>query len=94
MIETIELEDILNDIPNGTQPLDLVQEQQKDEVILEVISWKNRGHTDESRNLPIAFRKYRKQFNLPVVENGILYRFFYDDCGNVKYKQFWVPKTL
>ena len=94
LIETNDFEDILNDLPNRTQPLDLVQEQQNDEVIREVVSWKNRGNPDESPNLPLALRKYRKQFNRLVVENDIFYRLFYDDCGKVKYKQFCVPKTL
>ena len=94
LIETNDFEDILNDLPNRTQPLDLVQEQQNDEFIREVVSWKNRGNPDESPNLPLALRKYRKQFNRLVVENDILYRLFYDDCGKVKYKQFCVPKTL
>ena len=94
LIETNDFEDILNDLPNRTQPLDLIQEQQNDEVITEVVSWKNRGHSDESPNLPIALRKYRKQFQRLVVENDFLYRLFYDDCGKVKYKQFCVPKTL
>ena len=94
LIETNDFEDILNDLPNRTQPLDLVQEQQNDEVIREVVSWKNRGNPDESPNLSLALRKYRKQFNRLVVENDILYRLFYDDCGKVKYKQFCVPKTL
>ena len=58
-IETNDFEDNLNDIPNGTQPLDLVQEQRNDEVIREVVSWKNRGHPDESPNLPLSLRKYR-----------------------------------
>ena len=94
LIETNDFEDILNDLSNGTQPLDLVQEQQNDEVIREVLSWKNRGNPDESPNLPLALRKYRKLFNRLVVENDVLYRLFYDDCGKVKYKQFCVPKTL
>ena len=84
----------MNDLPNRTQPLDLVQEQQNDEVIREVLLWKNRGNPDESPNLPLALRKYRKQFNRLVVENDLLYRLFYDDCGKVKYKQFCVSKTL
>ena len=94
LIGTNNFEDILNDLPNPTQPLDLVQEQQNDEVTREVVSWKNWGNPDESPNLPLALRKYRKQFNRLVVENDILYRLFYDDCGKVKYKQFCVPKTL
>ena len=93
LIETNDFEDILNDLPNRTQPLDLVQGQQNDEVI-RVVSWKNRGNPDESTILPLALRKYRKQFKRLVVENDILYRLFYDDCRKVKYKQFCVPKTL
>ena len=93
MIETNDFEDVLNDLPNRTQPPDLVPEQQNDEVIREVVSWKNRGNPDESRNLPLALRKYRKQFNRLVIKKDILYRLFYDDCGKVKYKQFCVPKT-
>ena len=94
LIETNDFEDILNDLPNRTQPLDLVQEQQNDEIIREVISWKNRENPDESPKLPLALRKYRKLFNRLVVENDILYRLFNDDCGKVKYKHFCVPKTL
>ena len=94
LIETNNFEGFLNDLPNRTQSLDLVHGQQKDEVIQEVISWKNRGNPDESPNLLLAFRRYRKQFNRLGVENDILNRLFYDDCGKVKYKQFCVPKTL
>ena len=84
----------MNDLPNRTQPPDLVQEQQNDEVLREVVLWKNRGNRDESPNLPLALRKYREQFSRLVVENDILYRLFYDDCGKVKYKKFCVPKKL
>ena len=94
LIETNNFESILNVLPDRTEPLDLVREQQNDEVIREVISWKNRGHPDESPNLPIALRKYREQFYRLVVENDILYSLFYDDCGEVICKQFCVPKTL
>ena len=45
---------------------------------------KKSGNRDESRNLPIALRKHRKQFNCLVVENDILNLLFYDDCGKVK----------
>ena len=76
LIETNDFEDILNNLPNRTQTLDLVQEQQNDEVIQEVVSWKNRGNPDESPILPIALQKYRKQFHRLVAENDILCRFF------------------
>ena len=57
-------------------------------------SFTHLGKLDESPNLPLALRKYRKQFHRLVVKIDILYRLFYDDCGKVKYKQFCVPKTL
>ena len=58
-----------------------------------MISWKNWDNHDESPNLLIALRMYRKQFSHLVVEKDILYRFSYDDCGKVKYDLFCVPKT-
>ena len=94
LIEANDFEDILNDLLNRTQHLDLYQEQQNDEVIREIVEWKNRGNPDESPYLPLALRKYRKQFHRLVVKNDLLYRLFYDDCGKVKYKQFCVPKTF
>ena len=94
MIETNDFEDFSSDSPNRTQPFDLVQKQQNVEVIREVVSWKNCGNPDESPNLPRAIRKYRKQFHRLVVENDILCRLFYDDGGNLKCKQFCVPKAL
>ena len=84
----------MNDLPNRTQSLDLVREQHNDEVIRAVVSWKNWGSPDELPKLPLALRKYRKHFNRLVVENDILYRLFYDECGEVKYKHFCVPKAL
>ena len=94
LIKINDFEDVLNDLPSRTQPLDLVQEQQNDEVIREVVLWKNWGNPDASLNLPLASRKYRKHFNRLVLEIDILYRLFFDDCGKVKYTQFCVPKTL
>ena len=94
MIETNEFEDVLNDLPNRTKPLDLFHEQQYDKTIRELVAWINRGNPDEWPNLPRASGKYRKQFHRLVVKNDFLYRLFYDDCGNVKYKQFCESKTL
>ena len=54
LIETIDFEDILNDLAKRTQPLDLVQEQNNDEIIREVISRKIWGNPDDSPSLPLA----------------------------------------
>ena len=72
LIETNDFGDILNNLPNRTEPLDVVQEQQNDEVIREVTSWKTFGNPDGSPELPIALRKYRNQFNRLVVGNELL----------------------
>ena len=72
----------------------MVREQQKDEIIREIVSRKNWGHPDESPNLPLALRKNREQINHLVVENDNLFRLFYDESGEMKCKQFCVSKTL
>ena len=93
-IESEEFRDILDDLPNRTAPLNLEREQCNDETIREVIAWKNRGYPDNSSNLPTVLRKYRKQFARLIVEDNILYRLFYHDCGRIKHKQYCVPKAL
>ena len=54
---------VLSDLPTGSQPLGLRQEQQIDEVIRELILCKNGGSPDQSPIFPIALRRYRKQFD-------------------------------
>ena len=92
LIATNEFHDVLDNLPNRSQPLDLANKQALDETIKEVLLWKSRGHVDASPNLPTALRKYRKQFPRLVVEDKILYRLFFDDCGKLKHKQYCVPK--
>ena len=77
LIESNDFEDVLNDLPNRIHPLNLKEEQSKDEVIREVFTWLQNGKPDESLHLPIALRKYRKQFNRLVVENDIFYTVFF-----------------
>ena len=72
LIETNDFGDILSDLSIGSLPLNLKGEQQDDEVIREVTLWKNRGSPDQSPYLPIALRKYRKQFSRPIDENLVL----------------------
>ena len=60
LIETNDFEDILNDLPNRTQSLDLVQEQQNDEVIREVVLLKNCGNPDKSQKLTVSITKVSK----------------------------------
>ena len=94
MIEINDFEDILIDLPNRTQLLDLIQEQENDEIIREVVLCKNRGNPDESPILPLAFWKYRKPINRLIVENNLFHRLFSDDCGETKCNLSCKPKTL
>ena len=71
LFENNDFEDIINDWPVRSQPLDLVQEQRKDDSISEVISGLARGSPDQSPNLPIALRKYKQRL---ILEHDILYR--------------------
>ena len=81
-------------MPDRSQSLDLVQEQRKDDIISEVISGLARGSPDQSPNLPITLRKYKKHFNRLILEHDILYRLSFDDCSKIQHKQFCVPKHL
>ena len=72
LIETNNFQELLNDLQKLAGSLDKIREQQDDEVIGEVISWKNQCSPDGCGNLSIALRKYRKQFEHLVVENDIL----------------------
>ena len=94
LLDSNDFENVLNDLPIRTHPLNLEEEQRKDEVVREGFTWLQNGKPDESPHLPVALRKYRKQFNRLIVENDILDRLFYDDCGNIQYQQFFVPKHL
>ena len=81
-------------MPNRSEPIDLALVQNQDEIIREVMQWKDRGSPDMSPNLPIALRKFRKQFPRLIIQDKVLYRLFYDDQGKVQHKQFCVPKSL
>ena len=75
-------------------PLDLKAEQDKDPDLRKVLSWIETGRIEDFRYAKYSLRKYHKQLNRLTVENGILYRNFYDDCGKVAHKQLCLPKHL
>ena len=60
IIGTSDFEDVLCDLRKRSQPPNLNQAQQTDNVIHGVILWKNRDSLDQSPKLPIDLRKYRK----------------------------------
>ena len=94
LVPSGEFSDILDDLPNRSEPIDLALVQNQDETIREVMQWKNRDSPDMSPNLPIALRKYRKQFPRLIIQDNVLYRLFYDIQEKVQHKQFCVPKSL
>ena len=93
MTETNDFEDILSDLLNHTL-LVLVPEQQKTEVILEILSWNFRNFPHHSPIVTKILSEFRKQFSHPFIEGDILYRLLDDVCGNVKDMQIYVPRKL
>ena len=69
LVSSGEFSDILDDLPNRSEPIDLASVQNQDEIIREVMQWKDRGSPDMSPNLPIVLRKYRKQFPRLIIQD-------------------------
>ena len=88
LVSSGEFSDILDNLPNRSEPIDLALVQNQDEISREVMQWKDRGSPD------IALRKYRKQFPRLIIHDNVLHRLFYDNQGKVQHKQFCVPKSL
>ena len=86
--------DVLSDITDRMQPLNLYSEQQQDEDIRKIIRWKKDNVTADLTYECKTVRKYFKQINRLVVEEGVLFRLFYDDIGQIQYKQYCLPKQL
>ena len=79
--------DVLSDIADRIQPLTLYNEQQQDEDISEIIRWKKDNVTADLTYECKTVRKYFKQINRLVVEEGVFYRLFYDDIAHIQYNQ-------
>ena len=75
-------------------PMKLKTEQQKDKDIQTAIQWKRQGTKVDLKYEPISRKKFHKQLRLLIVEDEILYRFFYDDTGKVQFRQNCLPKNL
>ena len=86
--------DTLNDILQKTDPLDLKHEQMQDDEVRRVIEWKMNGSLVDVTYGTKVLKKYYKQLNRLIVKEGILYRLFYNDVGQVQYEQYCLPKHL
>ena len=69
--------DSLTDVLDRLEPLDLVQEQAKDDSIKEVLKWKKENKISDLTYASFALKKYAKQFDRLVIDNGILCRQFF-----------------
>ena len=90
----LDPKDYLSDLVERTDHLSLKDEQQKDEVIKRVISWKTQERVEDLTYASFQLKKYGEQFNRLVLQNGVLFRKFFDDTGKIKTLQFCLPKHL
>ena len=90
----LDPKDHLIDLVERTDHLSLKDEQQKDETIKRVVSWKTRERVEDLTYATFQLKKYGKQFNRLVLQNGVLFRKFFDDTGKIKTLQFCLPKHL
>ena len=72
----------------------LKTEQEKDPDIEQVKTWKRNEQFPNLTYENSRRKKYAKQFNRLIIEENVLYRNFYDDTGQVKYKQNCFLKHL
>ena len=86
--------DVFYDLNMSHEVLDLKNEQEKDPDIEEVKTWKRNEQIPNLTYENSRRKKYAKQFNRLIIEEDVLYRNFYDDTGQVKYKQYCLPKHL
>ena len=77
----------------STSPLDMAKEQGADSTLSCVKSWLT-GSPINNLYLDLAQKKYLKQLPRLLLDDGIIYRKFFDHTGNNCDKQICVPKHL
>ena len=82
------------DFTNKQLPLDLAAEQKQDESISKAIEWILTDSKPNPAYLKTTELKYFKQLPRLTLNNGILYRKFFDQTGKVSHEQFCVPAHL
>ena len=68
--------------------------QHRDPIIKKVIAWIETGKNEITEYTNPIEKKYAKHLERLVVEDGILYRNFYEHTGKVSNKQYCVPEQL
>ena len=83
------------DLSDRCIPVDLANEQQQDSNIRVVFQWiqTNQYPTDRSY-LSFDLTKYLKQSPRLTIQQGVLYRKFFDQTGRVALLQYCVPQQL
>ena len=82
------------DLSDKLTPLNLREEQQKDNTIRLVVSWLETGPPSDFPYMSTELRKYLKHFDRLENHHGILYRKFFDDTGRNFIRQYVVPQHL
>ena len=86
--------DVFHDLNMSHEALDLKTEQEKHPDIEEVKTGKRNEQIPNLTYENNRRKKYAKQFNRLIIEEDVLYRNFYDDTIQVKFKQYCLLKHL
>ena len=82
------------EMANSVEPLNLKQEQQKDPNIRKIVHWLRTKLPNDLSYLNIELQKLCKQAKRLEIQNGVLYRKFFDHTGRNFTRQFVVPSHL
>ena len=87
-------ENTLNETSIDFNELNLSDEQAKDAALQQALLWASRQQPVDITYAGPELRKYIKQLPRLQLDNGILYRKFYDDTGNQYHLQLCLPTHL
>ena len=96
-INSIQQNDPLNYFETSTpnsKPVNIQEEQKKDQVIRKLMDWIENGSTDDLTYASFELKKYHKHLMRLQIHKGILMRQFFDDIGKILHSQVCVPKHL
>ena len=86
--------DTLSDVTSNAEPLDLMKEQAKDENLQLVKKWLTEGFADDLTYASLELKKYYKHLNRLTIDNGVIYRQFFDNTGKISHLQYCLPMHL
>ena len=82
------------DLSKSLVPLNIEREQRNDPDIVKVKTWIHNKIKPETTYSTYDLKKYHKHLSRSILENGILYRKFFDHTGQNYHKQLVVAKHL